>query len=81
MKTETETENQTVNHGIISPIARSDVIHGVFDKASGKLISFTATNFGCTIDFTSKLLPAQIAICKKSLQDSYNCRIKAKQNA
>lgn len=76
----TETQNQTVNHGIDSPIVRADIIHGVFDKQTGKLISFTATNFPCTIDFTNNLLPAQIAICKKQLQDSYNRRIKSKQN-
>lgn len=71
-----ETQIKTVNHGIKSPVAKADAIHGEFNKNTGELISFSATDISCAADYTSDLSKAEQELCKKELIQSYNCHVK-----
>lgn len=67
----TETKIKTVNHGIESPVAIANTVHGVFNKETGELLSFTATDTSCNIDYTSQLTQEQVDRCKRALTESY----------
>lgn len=73
----TETRIPTVNHGIPSPVAKADLVHGVFNKQTGELLSFTATDTSCNNDYTSQLTKEEVARCQRELAASYNCHVKS----
>lgn len=74
----TETRIPTVNHGIPSPVAKADLVHGVFNKQTGELLSFTATDTSCNVDYTNQLTQEQKARCRNELIASFNINYRAK---